>query len=234
MPIIGIPLSTTAITGKDIHYLSVEYTQALENLGAFVILLPHTTDKYKIAKQVIYCDGFLIPGGDDVTPYLYGEESKPKLGNCNEIIDNYHINITREILRQNKSLLGICRGCQVLNIALGGSVYQDVSYYNNDILMHQQSGKRQDLCHYVYFQEGTKLYQYFGEKILVNSFHHQAISNLSSELIVSATASDGIIEAVESPTQKFCIGVQWHPEIMLRNNDSMNKLFSEFLISCLN
>ncbi len=233
MPIIGIPLATMTTPTKESYYLSTEYIQAIEKIGAFVVLLPHTTDQDKIVRQVSHCDGFLMPGGDDVTPHLYGEEPLIKLGQCDEKVDEYHLRITKEIVEQDKPFLGICRGAQVLNIALGGSVYQDVSYHSENVLLHRQSGKRHDLCHKVYFQKGSKLYKLFGENMLVNSFHHQSISTLSPKLMISAVASDGIVEAVESLTSKFCIGVQWHPEIMVYNHSIMNKLFEALIDSCL-
>ncbi|OON94865.1 MAG: hypothetical protein ATN31_02325 [Candidatus Epulonipiscioides saccharophilum] len=229
---IGIPLNTQKNLNRIDHYLSTEYTKAIEDLDGLPILLPYTRDRFKIVEQVVCCDGFLMPGGDDITPYLYEEEPLPGLGECNEKVDEYHIRITTEIVAQNKPFLGICRGAQILNVALGGNVYQDIKHCEQKLLLHQQTGQRYDLCHQVHFEPGTKLYNLFGEDIMVNSFHHQAISKVSNKLIISGQTSDGIVEAVESETLKFCIGVQWHPEIMLYNNGKMNKLFKAFLASC--
>ncbi|OOB76822.1 MAG: hypothetical protein BEN19_03865 [Epulopiscium sp. Nuni2H_MBin003] len=235
-PIIGIPLNAQHVkrnvSSKDIYYINEEYTLVLNKLGAMPILLPFTDDISLVKAQVDLCDGILLSGGDDITPYLYGEEPNPKLGEYNEAIDRYQLNMTNETIQQNKPLLGICRGAQIINIIFGGSVYTDMSYVPEKTLLHMQTGKRRDVCHTMVTKKGTKMHQYFGDEILINSFHHQAISTIGTGLIVSATAKDNIVEAIENNDLKYCVGVQWHPEIMAIYSESMNNLFIDFINHC--
>ena len=136
----------------------------------------------------------------------------------------------REAVAQDIPALGICRGMQILNIALGGTIFQDISMRWPASLNHMQlSSDRSDPCHEIAVQKDSILSKFFSEHEMVNSFHHQCIRVLGKELKISAVASDGIIEAVESDNLPFVVGVQWHPECMTETSDSMRELFFTFV-----
>ncbi len=235
-PIIGIPINTqvymSAGDSKQTYFLNDEYAKILTALGAMPILLPYTDNLFLIRQQVGMCDGIMLAGGDDVAPYLYGEEPENNLGSYNADIDHYHMNIGKEALMLDKPILGICRGCQLINILHGGNLYMDISAYDQKHLLHSQTGRRKDLCHTVIFQEGSKLHNNFGDQILTNSFHHQAIDKVGHNLIVTGNSKDGIVEGIESETLTYCVGVQWHPEIMAMHSTCMNPLFIDFIEHC--
>ncbi len=237
-PIIGIPINSkntqSNFDSKEIYYINDEYCAIISKLGGLPILLPYTNNEELIIEQVNMCDGILLPGGDDITPYLYGEEPNLKLGECNEEMDCYHISLAKETIRVNKPILGICRGIQLLNIIHGGSVYMDISYFEGTPILHMQVGRRKDLCHMVDFTEGSKLHQYFGDSILTNSYHHQAVSRIGEGLEITARTRDGLIEGIENHNLKYCVGVQWHPEIMAMHTETMHPLFSDFIEHCRN
>ncbi len=235
-PIIGIPLNSQCrlsnYDSKEVYYLNQEYTDALSKFGAMPLVLPYTNNKEIIFQQINLCDGILLPGGDDITPYLYSEEPTPGIGESNADMDRYHLAIACESMKLDKPILGICRGIQIINIVHGGNLYLDISHCPFDTVLHMQTGRRKDLCHTVNFSENSKMHQYFGDKVLTNSYHHQAINKVGDNLKVTGTTCDGLVEAVESEIMTYCVGVQWHPEIMAMHYDSMNPLFEDFIDHC--
>ncbi len=183
-------------------------------------------------KQIHLCDGILLAGGDDITPYLYGEEPYEGIGEAHADIDRYHLSIACESIKLDKPILGICRGIQIINIVHGGNLYLDIAHCPFNTILHMQTGRRKDLCHTVSFTKNSKMHKYFGDKILTNSYHHQAINKVGEGLIVTGTTCDGIVEAIESEFLTYCMGVQWHPEIMSVYSDTMHVLFEDFLNHC--
>src|SRR5690606_17373100 len=145
-------------------------------------------------------DGLIISGGGDMNPILFNEEPLPQLGNVTPERDSSELELVNHMLASDKPILGICRGHQVLNVALGGTLYQDInSQIASPLLQHDQKAKRDHQSHAVHIEKGTLLASIANtEKIMVNSFHHQALKDIPAPLIVSGRASDGIVEAVES------------------------------------
>lgn len=136
----------------------------------------------------------------------------------------------KRILLTQKPILAICRGIQILNVACGGTIYQDISLKSEDVLNHlQTSNSRRDISHKIIVVPGTLLHRITGSILYTNSFHHQAIEQLGHGLVASAHTSDGIIEAIEMPEHPFIVGVQWHPEAMFRNCSEMRGLFHAFI-----
>lgn len=233
-PIIGI---STSLDNFDTQlarvYVNEEYVIAIEKAGGIPILLPPINCEEDIKKQAELCDGFLFSGGVDINPLFYGEEPIAKLGEVRSAMDKHQVALAKYIMTTDKSYLGICRGHQILNIANGGTLYQDLGQIPGGTIKHVQEGKRFDECHFVENLRQSVLTDIFGQKFLVNSFHHQCIDKLGNGLDVIARASDGVIEGVTMTNKKFVVGVQWHPESMVCNNEGMLNLFKKLVESCI-
>ncbi|MGG0668545.1 gamma-glutamyl-gamma-aminobutyrate hydrolase family protein [Lederbergia citrisecunda] len=230
-PIIGI----TSNIDSTVHTLQNTYIQAVTAAGGVPLLIP--TGVENDAQQITtLVDGLIVSGGGDLNPQLFNEEPLPQLGNVTPERDGIELELVRHMLTLDKPILGICRGHQVLNVAFGGTLYQDInSQSTNPLLQHDQKAKREHQSHAVHIEKGTLLASITAsEKIMVNSFHHQALKDVPSPLIVSGKASDGIIESVESPEHHFVVGVQWHPEALMEKDDQVSmRLFSAYMKACL-
>lgn len=226
-PVIGIV--SCGYTDKR-QFVPQTYIQAVEDAGGIPVILPCTQkeDGYSCCGKL--CDGFLFCGGDDVTPLLFGEELMTNRGRTDFYTDQFHISFMRYALSLKLPILAVCRGMQILNIALGGNIFQDISLRWPASLNHMQlSANRSDPCHKITVLEDSILSNILGKTEYTNSFHHQCIHVLGQDLKPTAVASDGIIEAIESELHPFVIGVQWHPECMYRTFPSMKNLFCEFI-----
>ncbi len=226
-PIIGI---ISCGTMEQRQFVPQTYIQAIERSEGIPVILPctHNNDAYTYYGR--QCDGFLFCGGDDVTPLLFGEELMTDHGATDLGTDRFHLSLMKYALSLKLPILAICRGMQILNIALGGTIFQDISMRWPASLNHMQlSSDRSDPCHEIAVQKDSILSKFFSEHEMVNSFHHQCIRVLGKELKISAVASDGIIEAIESDNLPFVVGVQWHPECMTETSDSMRELFFTFV-----
>ena len=208
------------------QYVSDAYVQAIKSVGGLPIILPLVKSKTVIQDYVSLCDGFLFCGGGDITPLLFGQEPCYGIGKTDISLDLYQIRLMKTILETEKPILAICRGMQILNVACGGTIYQDLNLTDFETINHMQTSlSRKDISHKVSFVSNSKLNKLLGNFAFTNSFHHQAIDRLGTKLIVSGTTGDDIIEAIEMPSHPFVIGVQWHPESMLESAPSMKQLF---------
>ncbi len=236
-PIIGITTNLlyrpSATDGKFITANNQEYDQAILATGGIPLLLPNTLSTDCITSQLALCDGILLAGGDDINPLVYGEEPSSGLGETNTLVDTYQLKLTALALASGKPILGICRGMQVLNIACGGNVYQDLSDNPKVLYKHMQAAPREQCCHTVTTSPNSILAQLFGDSFEVNSFHHQAVHKIGKTLTPIAWALDGTVEAICNPLTPFTLGVQWHPEIMLHASQQMRPLFEAFIAACL-
>jgi len=205
------------------------YMQGLEEAGAVPMILPFTTSETVLKKAASLFDGFLFTGGHDVNPKLYGHEKAPHCGEICDIRDKMETYIFREaVLNQNKAALGICRGIQFINAALGGSLYQDIPTELPSKINHSK-GHTEAPAHSVRVLTGTPLHKLVGKESLeVNSSHHQGINKLGKELEIMAMADDGLVEAVYMPKRSNVFAVQWHPECSLKDEMS-RKIFSYFV-----
>lgn len=211
-------------------YLKSKYISALKAAGAELRWLD-AGDPQAAARIAAECDGLVIPGGDDVNPALYGQAVSEKCGKINPVRDNIDPVVMKAFLETGKPLLGICRGEQILNVILGGSLHQDIKGFQK--LQHSDFRSRSRGCHTVRLLPGTKLRQIIGEEeITVNSLHHQAVDTPAPGITVSAVSNDGIVEAFELPGHRFCIGVQWHPEFLVSRHGHAKKLLSAFVATC--
>lgn len=214
--------------GYERAYVNNNYIEAVSDAGGIPVILPIISDKDMIKGQIENVDGLVISGGYDVNPITYGEEPVQKLGFIYPERDQYDIELIKEAVKLGKPILGICRGLQILNVAFGGTLYQDLSLIDGCYINHSQSSKPDVTAHTVEIFNGTRLFNILGEKVITNSFHHQAIKDLASGLKVSARAKDGIIEGIEAE-KGFVIGVQWHPEMLAKKYTEMLKLFKELV-----
>lgn len=229
-PIIGISSNLK----EQVLSVSTDNIHAVLESGGVPIVLPNIEgdDLDSIAEMI---DGLLLTGGGDIDPTLFGEEPHPRLGNITPERDTFEIALIQKMLELNKPILGICRGAQILNIAVGGDMYQDIhSQIENKLLQHDQKAPRTHASHFVWIMKDSILSDIVQlETFKVNSFHHQAVKKVPQGFGISAIASDGMIEAIESKTHKFVMGLQWHPECLLLKNDLMSaNIFQAFLSAC--
>lgn len=236
-PLIGVlarlaTIDSGAFNGLERINLTNAYINAIEKAGGVPIVIPANTNKENIKAQVSAMDGIIISGGDDVNTNIYKEEPFKELGYINPILDEFDIEVTKIALELDKPILGICRGLQVLNVALGGSLYQDLKYIKGCHIKHNQETKPYLGTHYIDIKENSILKDIIKDKVLVNSYHHQSIKTLGSNLKVIAYSNDGVIEAVQKENEKFVLGVQWHPELMVDYSSHMLNLFKRFIDEC--
>ncbi|MGL5411125.1 gamma-glutamyl-gamma-aminobutyrate hydrolase family protein [Cetobacterium sp.] len=228
-PIIGITSSHEKENGlRNYHRttVSIDYTKGVIEGGGIPIIIPTTGDIDIIKEQLKLLDGLILSGGPDINPIYYGEDFKEKMGVISPERDDNEIKILNEFLKTEKPILGICRGHQLLNIYFGGTLYQDLSYFESETLKHRQDLYPELEVHNVFIEKNSILEKILGEQIRTNSFHHQAIKNLGKGFKVIAKSSDGVIEAIEKTNHNFCLGIQWHPEMMVaRGNKEMIKIF---------
>ncbi len=211
------------------------YMRALKAAGAIPVVLPLDASEEDLKQLCLDLNGFLFTGGPDVHPFLFGEETQAHCGNVSPARDQMEISLLPMIMELQKPILGICRGIQVLNIALGGNIWQDIpSQVTRDFpLAHSQPFSYDMPCHTVALTEGSLLARISeSSSIEVNSMHHQAVKDLAPGLIASAYSTDYLIEALEMPDYPFFIGVQWHPEYLWEKNKEAFRLFQTFVKAC--
>ena len=219
LPGINDPASEAiAAPGQSWELIAQDYADSVEKCGGNPILLPVHSNPAYIPEVASRLDGILLTGGHDVSPMLYGDRYSDKCGVIDEPRDSYEITLARYALEHNIPLLGICRGIQLLNVALGGSLYQDLpslGYPSHSIW----AGNRNAGTHKAEIIEGTPLASILEvSEAWVNSFHHQAVKDIAPGLAVCAKSiPDGVIEGVYLPDKDFAIAVQWHPEMMYDN-----------------
>lgn len=232
-PIIGVTPSVASETL--IMQLNPAYSDALLRAGSTPLILPVTDDAQAIVRYAQMIDGLLLSGGDDVDPAHYGAAQSWECGDICPARDEFELALCREVLRLRKPIFGICRGMQLLNVALGGTLYQDLRSEFPGCIAHRQHQKAEYASHPVSVVQDTRLHQALQTEILtVNSHHHQAVKALAPDLRVTATAPDGVIEAVEHVQLPFCLAVQWHPERLACKvgNEAHADLFVAFADAC--
>lgn len=211
------------------------YLDGIYAAGGIPVILPLEIDKKDIASITAKFDGFLFTGGQDIEPKLYGEEKQDFCSEVNEARDALEFDIFEEVLRQGKPVLGICRGMQLINAALGGTLYQDLEmmHKSETYVLHKQQAPYHVPCHTVQVLQGTLLHSIVKtEELQVNSLHHQAVKKLSPKLEACAISKDGIVEAVFMKDKKFVLAVQWHPEFLFKKDYYSRNIFGAFVENC--
>ena len=227
-PIIGVqPLVDKE---RESLWMLPGYFEGIIEAGGIPVMLPLIEDEADIERLVNEFDGFVITGGQDVSPELYG--MKDETGNveaCPER-DRMEVILLNRIVDCDKPVLGICRGLQFINAAFGGSLYQDIPMQFPSDVNHRQPAPYDEPIHAVHLNDGSWLREIAeAESIMVNSCHHQGIKVLASCLSESAKADDGLIEAFEMKDKKYVRAVQWHPEFMHKKDTISKKIFSDFI-----
>lgn len=228
-PIIGVtPLFDT---NKNSIWMLPGYMDVLSECGACPVILPF--DRYSIDSMLDICDGFLFTGGHDVDPALYFED---KLEVCGEVYkkeDELEGMLFEKIYENDIPLFGICRGIQLINVMLGGRLYQDITAQIKSEINHCMKPPYDRHCHKVRIYERTPLYKLMKTDIAqVNSYHHQGIKVLSDKLMPMAESEDGIIEAVYCPDKKYIQAVQWHPELSWKKDKVQYEIMRDFVNNC--
>ena len=208
------------------------YVNSIRRTGAIPVILPPETEQESLAALVARVDGILIPGGLDIDPKAYGQAPHPTLGPADPLLDTFQLALARLAVVEKKPMLGICRGCQVINVALGGTLCQDIpSFFPQSPLRHMQRVLTYDTDHEVSLTPGSRLFGLFGPSMHINSRHHQSIETPGKGLIITAHAPDGVIEGAEHDSLPIDL-VQWHPELLMQKNDAMLPLFKAFAQRC--
>ncbi|WP_047981786.1 gamma-glutamyl-gamma-aminobutyrate hydrolase family protein [Ornithinibacillus contaminans] len=233
-PVIGIVTSTE--TDQDVYAVATDNVNAILKAGGLPVLLPYFQQEEDLQEIAVKIDGFYATGGYDIDPTLFGEEPHPKLGTIIPARDEFEIALMKRLLEMDKPILGVCRGCQTLNIATGGDMYQDIySQIDAALLQHRQNAPKEHGSHYVNVTKDSLLHRLTGKaRLRVNSRHHQANRNVVSPMQISGLANDDVIEAIESTAHRFVLGVQWHPESMLVADDEASfGIYNGFIAACV-
>lgn len=238
-PLIGV---TTSITvGKPVEraYVNSAYLAAVQEAGGIPLPIPPQLDARAREEVFARCDGFLLTGGGDVDPAAFNEPPHPTLYEVAPARDQLEFALVHRAMEAKKPLLAVCRGVQVLNVALGGTLFQDVGSDPGTEIQHQQDKEdkpRDEPTHPVKVMAGSRLARVLGTTdLLVNSMHHQAVKAPGKGLVSVAFAPDMIVEGVEledSDPKRFLLGVQWHPEELTRKDPSARRLFSALVEAC--
>lgn len=218
------------INDEGVLSLDRAYLRAIERAGGAPVILPYVDKKEKISKWIDGCDGIMLTGGGDVAPKFYGEAPHPKTQKPCALRDELDFFCFNYAFEKKKPIFAICRGLQLANVALGGTLYQDLPSQFESKLCHKQTQGKFEPSHDVLVKEGTPLFDVVGKsKIASNSFHHQAVKVLADGLAVSAIAEDGLIEAVYHTGEGYFCGVQWHPERLCEIDGDNLELFKNFI-----
>lgn len=227
-PLIGVSTSITVGTSPERAYVNSTYLNAIQQAGGVPLPLPPQLSSRSWKRLAAGLDGLLLTGGGDIDPALFGEAPQPTLYDVAPIRDTFEANAARWALEHRLPLLCICRGVQVLNVALGGSLYQDVGTDPGTTLPHSQKEPRDQPTHKIRIAPGSRLAEVVGaDEVEVNSMHHQALKSLGRGLAAVAWAPDQLVEGVEMPEQPgFVLGVQWHPEELIGHSEAARRLFA--------
>jgi putative glutamine amidotransferase len=212
-------------------FLRARYICAIEDLGGLPVILPLVEDPGDRRRLLCQLDGLLLTGsGPDLPPALYGERQRYRFRVMSRRRAEFELDAARWAAACDLPLLGICGGMQAINVAFGGSLIQDIASEVASPLEHQQRARATECSHTVAIVSGSRLRRIVGRpRLRVNSAHHQSVKRVAPGLVASAVASDGVIEALESPHHRFLLGVQWHPEWLYDRSIVHEKLFRAFL-----
>lgn len=226
-PVIGVlPLWDEE---KDSVWMLPGYMQGIEAAGGIAMVLSLSADESALKFWAESLDGFLFTGGQDVDPALYGEEKLPVCGELSRERDRIEMFLFKKVLELNKPAFGICRGLQFFNVALGGTLYQNIPTQMSDPLVHEGASAKETATHTVRAEKSSLLYQIAGEDFTANSYHHQGIKSLAAGLRAAARSKDGLVESVYMPDKRFVFAVQWHPELNFDSDGTSMALFRYFI-----
>ena len=234
-PLIGVPTGrekSQRFFGLSLFIMNQTYVRVLERLGALPVLIPLHMSEETLHGIFERLDGLLLPGGEDIDPSFYDEDRHAQLGPTDKERDRTELWLARWALDVGMPVFGVCRGVQVLNVACGGSLYQDLLSQRPDFGKHDYFPPRFErfrISHQVEIEEGSLLGSSLGAIHEVNSMHHQGVNRVGTGLRVVARADDGLAEALEAPELPFVLGVQWHPEELAKTDHHSASLFFDFV-----
>lgn len=211
------------------------YIEGLREAGAIPLILPLNLDKEELNDMKGKFSGFLLTGGHDVSPGLYGEQKENVCGTCSAERDRLESMIFSYALHEDVPVLGICRGIQLINVLMGGTLYQDLPsrILGKVKINHLMTAPYNRHVHYVDILRDTPLYDVLKKEYIgVNSYHHQGIRDVGKGLEVMACSEDGLVEAVYTPDRRFIWGIQWHPEFMYQVDRNQQQIFHAFVNAC--
>ena len=210
------------------------YCNAVSGCGAEYRVLKWTKDENVMDGYIVSCDGFIFTGGDDIDPSRYGEPTLPECGDILPERDEFEFSFFPKVIESRKPVLAVCRGFQMINVAFGGTLWQDIPSQVRNTYTHDPSPLSMiaERTHNVVVVQNTRLHSILNRnKLTVNSMHHQGAKDLAPGLTLSAVSADGIPEAFELKDHPFLIAVQWHPEWLFPQDDS-SALFSALIAAC--
>jgi putative glutamine amidotransferase len=235
-PRIGItPDVSVSVSAKEpVTIIQARYARAVEQAGGVPLILPPLPSSRTVRAMIESLDGLVVSGGNfDIHPKFYGERPLAALGDIKEERTEFELGLIALALARDMPLLGICGGAQAINVALGGSLYQDIDTQYPNRIEHQRSQLKDRGGHTVVIHERTKLRKIVGKpRLEVNTTHHQAVKTPGKRLVVNATAEDGIVEGIESIAHSFVMGVQWHPEFLVHRDAMQRKIFAALVRAC--
>lgn len=235
---IGISANTIIMgeansAGMPRSYVNEDYVISVEQAGAVPVILPVVKEHEILEEQLEGLDGLILSGGTDIDPAFYGEQPTPQCGYIKPEVDAYSISLAKAAVEKKIPVLGICKGNQVINVAFGGSLYQDIPSSFQSPYQHSQLAERRYPTHYITTRKDSFLYEVLGERPRVNSFHHQSVKDVAEGFFISAKADDGVVEGIQKSEGSFVCGVQFHPEMMASHqNPDMMRLFEAFVRKC--
>lgn len=232
-PVIGLCSSYERETGSEKIFLMENYLDSIRHFGGIPVVIPATAGEVEQSMLLDLCDGLVLTGGNDLDPALYGEAILNDTVEPAPERDVGEYRLCDLALARGMPILGICRGIQVLNVYFGGTLYQDLPAQTDSRTEHRMAEPYHRTCHDCIVTKDTPLWELLGETtIFVNSHHHQAVKDLAPGLEVMGKSSDGIVEALRKPDERFLWAVQWHPERIWDIEASSAKLFQAFLEAC--
>jgi putative glutamine amidotransferase len=228
-PLIGVTASYSPAEGSRAAQFTVyeAYLQSILNAGGLPVIIPPALAGQPLRELFARLDGILFTGGGDIDPLIFGGQPHPRVYGIEPARDTLEIELVRLAAAENKPFLGICRGIQVVNVALGGTLFTDIADQHTTDLKHDNwpGPARSYLAHSVWIEEGSRLAAILGsQEKPVNSLHHQGLQQVAPGLRASACAPDQLVEAVELPDHRFGLAVQWHPE-WLQDDPAQRALF---------
>jgi putative glutamine amidotransferase len=231
-PLIGITSSSIIVDNKPYNRMYAPNAQAIARAGGLPVYIPTHLDDDTLHELYQTLDAVLLPGGPDVDPSYYGEERHPLTIHIDAPRDSLELTMAKWAVADDMPVLGICRGHQVLNVALGGTLVQDIPSEIHTPLQHDipDTLPRSTRIHEIAIDTNSRLASILGQTHLsVNSLHHQSVEKAAPGAVVTATAPDGVVEALEVPDKAFALSVQWHPEDLYQNDAAMARLFAAFV-----
>ena len=242
-PLIGI---TADVSGGAAHFsnrpkdttlfVAQRYLSAIERAGGIAVILSANRTKWAVRSLLGRLNGLVLSGGNfDIHPRYYDERPIRELGEIKNARTDFELEIADKAIKQNLPVLGICGGAQAINVALGGSLYQDITAQLGDTGAGEHTSKNPNGGHSIHIEPATRLYKILKRsRLKVNTSHHQAVKQLGHGLVINAVAEDGVIEGIESTRHVFVLGVQWHPEVLAPRQQHQRRIFSSFVALCKN